>query len=270
MQSITTCMAAAIANMKYLKSCSVLLSSASQSIFYATQINNTQLEHFGCLVDSDVSVEETFKSLQAAQSISTVSSLALQYSDTFEIVDASHTSLIGFGLNLKNLTSLDITCEIAIDIPIIIIDILQNLRMLKNLALGEITMDEETGEEFMYDNPSSSIQTGILESVCLIFSTLSGRKSILKPNYLLALLLRSCPNLKRFDLSASEEVYADGAINLDFRENHLLQHIQINMPDCRYYTFYHAFGGIGRTSMKKSCMIILHQSKKINYHSLLI
>jgi hypothetical protein len=37
---------------------------------------------------------------------------------------------------------------------------------------------------------------------------------------------------------------ARGYINLDFRRNHHLQHIELDMRQCRYYTFHREFGKI--------------------------
>lgn len=70
-------------------------------------------------------------------------------------------------------------------------------------------------------------------------------QSMKKLDLVLSFVLQSCPYLKKFKLIGAK-TNARGVLKLDFRENHLLQHINLDMPNCRYYTFYHEFGKFSR------------------------
>lgn len=58
-------------------------------------------------------------------------------------------------------------------------------------------------------------------------------------NLLFNFIFRSCPNLKKVELQAGEFYDVTGRLYFDFRENHLLQHIDLDIPKCQYYTFHH-------------------------------
>lgn len=48
--------------------------------------------------------------------------------------------------------------------------------------------------------------------------------------------------MKKIKLSTYDSSDIHGGIDLDFKQNHLLQFIQLDMPECRYYTFDHELG----------------------------
>lgn len=53
--------------------------------------------------------------------------------------------------------------------------------------------------------------------------------------------------MKEFDLSTTQgRIRARDKINFDFRKNHSLRFIRINVPNCRYYNFDHEIGKLWR------------------------
>lgn len=104
-QLTTATWVAALKYMKHLKKYQVLdICSYKQPLLDVMTENGVQLERFGLLLDFDDPIEETFTTLQAAQPLSTISSLRLDNPE----VDPLHISqrFIGFCLDVKNLTSL--------------------------------------------------------------------------------------------------------------------------------------------------------------------
>lgn len=61
-------------------------------------------------------------------------------------------------------------------------------------------------------------------------------------NAFFATILQSCPNLKSFQAISFRLIIALGVMNLDFRGNHFLECIKLDMQYCQYYTFHHEFG----------------------------
>lgn len=111
-ESLTT----TLANMKRLKTYSVDICPVKQSTYDAMKANNIQLDYYGFLINNDDPIGETFTLIQAAQSVSTVSSLSVTCN--FE-TDASkiYLSLTGLCLlssvlaaSLNNINHYKYTC----------------------------------------------------------------------------------------------------------------------------------------------------------------
>lgn len=94
----------------------------------------------------------------------------------------------------------------------------------------------------LFSSKLTNINVGRLETVGLVDINIpKSDVSVKISNLILSFVLQSCPNLKNLVLNADQCLNPRG-INLDFRRNRLLQHIQLNMPNCQYYTFHHEFG----------------------------
>lgn len=119
--------------------------------------------------------------------------------------------------------------------------------MLTNLEFRALIIQKETIDDVFYDKVSNIQIVEKLESVCLFhFDVDLGDDSMKNFNLLLFFILQSCPNLKKIKLVANK-IFARGGINVDFRQNSLLRHIEIHMPNCRYYTFHNQFGKYWRS-----------------------
>lgn len=215
--------------------------SVTKSTFDVMVANDIQLEHYGFLIDNNESIEETFALIQVAQSTSTMSSLEIICNHGTNALDFSQ-NLIDLCLSLKSLTSLKLLCY-SDNIPILIVDVTQNLTSLRSVDLKGITIiDEDTTDDLLYNKLSNAVQMGRLESFNFTYDT-DTSISVAKSNHLFAFILQSCPHLKEFDLSTFDNNFdARGDINLDFRRNLSLRYIGIDMSHCRYYTFSHHFG----------------------------
>lgn len=114
--------------------------------------------------------------------------------------------------------------------------------MLKRLKFVGALIDEEISSDLFYSNVCN-VRIGRLESLCLAdFGIEDADDSIKKTNLLFNIILNSCPNLKTIKLEDMGDINARGNINLHFRKNQFLQHIELDMSNCRFYTFYHEFG----------------------------
>lgn len=228
----------ALGNMKRLTRYSVDVAPITKATFDVMKANDIQLDHFGFSVYTN-DPAQTFAPIQAAQSVSSVSSLAMKCNAGTNI-SILNDSLMNLYLNLNNLTSLEITC-FSNSAPTLIVYVLQNLCMLKSLVLKEIKIPEEENDNLFY-NKLSDVHEGRLESVRLAYRDSYTTVSTFKSNQLLAFVVQSSPKLKRFELSASNKFSANGNIYLDFRGNLFLRFVKIDLPNCQYYTFHHQFG----------------------------
>lgn len=116
-------------------------------------------------------------------------------------------------------------------------DVLQHLTTLKGLVFRNLIIDDEVDGDLFYSKVLD-IHMGRLESVHLDRIVIEGIKSVEQSNLLFSFILGSCPNLKKFKVE-DNGITANGSINLDFRANPYLQHIELNMTRCRFYTFQH-------------------------------
>lgn len=91
-------------------------------------------------------------------------------------------------------------------------------------------MEKDIKDDLFY-NKILNVQKGNLESVCFIYWTPALCISILKSNSLFAFILQSCPNLKKFEISAPDDINASGSIYLDFRDNIFLRRARIDMSN---------------------------------------
>lgn len=261
---VSSLLPTALTNMKYLKSYSVDLCSALQPILDAMNANDVQLEVFGFLVINQDSIETAFIPVQTSQSTSSISSLKIKFTDAKDVLGIINP-LTDLCHSLKNLASLMITSYCSHQ-RILLLDILENLRILKNLEFNGLVFEEETTDDQFYNivTNDNNFYNENLQSIRVSKFGVEGSHNLMqKPNLLFSFILRSCPNVKKIELNA-RDINTRGKSNLDFRGNHHLRQISIDMPKCRYYTFR-------RKSMKRSVVdIILHQSKNIAYHTKLI
>lgn len=227
--------------MENLINCSVGICSLSQAILDAMENNGVQLGHFGFLVeDDDDSVTQIFGAIQAAQSVSSISSLAItrKTQDALPLTNC----LLDLCFNFNNLTSLQIDCRYPHITPLLLIDILENLTMLESFQYRDFMTDEDLDDDLFYKG-LSNVSIGRLISLCLSRFVIddSDCTSMYKSNLLFDTILRSSPNLKDLIIDA-ENITARGSINLDVRGNWSLQRIRLSMPDCRHYVFHYTFG----------------------------
>lgn len=164
---------------------------------------------------------------------------------------------------MEKLTKLEIiNCSGYEKTPVLLLEILHDLTMLETLEFENLMIHDI--EYFSFNRRVSTVRLGRLKSIHLNNVVLGASYSILIANRLLAFILQSCPELKRFDLSVShEEFKAGGIIYLDFRGSNCLQHIKLLMPYCRYYSFTHAFGKYWKNINKELTFYYDHQSISI-------
>lgn len=143
----------ALTYMKQIKSYSVHMCPATPTTADVMTENNVRLEQFGFYLDENVPIEETFTSIQSAQSaVSTISSLGITYSIRVDALTFS-PYLINMCLDLKCLTHLNITCDnFTDDTQLLLVEIINNLTMLKSLEFKNLYIcDIEPLRDSMYN-----------------------------------------------------------------------------------------------------------------------
>lgn len=121
-------------------------------------------------------------------------------------------------------------------------EIIRERTMLRSFEFGKVHIGSILLDNGL-NNQVDNIGRERLESLCLTDVVLRGDDSVQDANLVFKFILQSCPNLKCFKLYNFDiGDYSEGAINLDFRENHSLRFVELNMPKCEYYTFHHEFG----------------------------
>lgn len=230
-------MADAVKHFKYLDSFQTELYFPAQPIILdEMEANGVQLKHFGFNIDDDdldddLIEEGVFTDFQTSQPISTISSLAVNWTTG---VDFSLISrhLSSFCLNLNYLTRLYIGGGYHDGSSIALVEILQDLKTLKSLEFEDLMINDKTGDT-LFSNKIVSIYRGPLKSICFVNFKLRNGVSIEKFNRLLSFALLSCADLKSVKLIASGIKGVRGAIDLDFRGNQRLRNIELDIPDCR-------------------------------------
>lgn len=111
----------------------------------------------------------------------------------------------------------------------------------------------------------SSIHTSTLESLRFADCLFLSKGPVLRFNRLLAFILQSCPNLKKFDLST--RCTTSSIIILDFRRNIDLHYTKISMHLCQYFAFHHELGKYWRSVNEQITekYIILEQEEEFQY-----
>lgn len=140
---IAKSLAIGLKNMKHLRSYTISnLCSISQPILDVMDSNDILLDHFRFSIDANDMITETFKSVQTANSVSTILSLEVAWKG------ATYQSIVGQGLtdlwcSLKNLTNLRFTCY-GKNMLILLLDILQNVTTLKSLEFEDMMINDDT------------------------------------------------------------------------------------------------------------------------------
>lgn len=179
--------------------------------------------------------------IQTAGSTAALSSLEINASNSVGALGLSRP-LISLCENFQNLTTLKFKSS-ADKVLIVLVDILQHLPSLNRLDVESFEIKPEKSAQVFLQRVSN-VQPTInrLQHLKLSLDILTGRNSKQKANHLFTFALAWSPGLKTLELEA-QNVRANGMINLDCRRNSRLQYIKLNMPQCEYYTFGHAFGG---------------------------
>lgn len=201
---------------------------------------DVQLEHFGFSVDANDIITQALMSVQTTKAVSSISSLGVTCNGVMGHLPVSQ-SLIALCGSLKNLTHLKFTCKR--NNMVSVLDILQNLTTLKSLEFDDVMINGDTSLD-MFHNKLSTIRVGGLELICSSINSVSeatSNFSINKLDLLLSFVLRSCPNFKIFKFT-SYLIRARGVVSMDFGENSFLQHINLTMADCQYFTYHHEPG----------------------------
>lgn len=136
-------LATAFTNMKSLKVYSV--DFPSKEIVDILDSNGVGLDHFGFYVlGMDDPIGESFQPIQTALSVSTVSSLEITCGQ-LDDVSAVSKSVTDLCLSLQYLTNLEIMCKFLLvkNVPILVVDIIQNLKNLKNLAISYVVLKKK-------------------------------------------------------------------------------------------------------------------------------
>src|SRR5690242_8008225 len=108
--------------------------------------NGVQLDHFGFTVDINDVIEEKFTSTQTAQSLSSVSYLAINCQDRRTDASSLISPVVSLCNSLEYLTSLEfISC--SDNVPVLFIDILHNIKRLKDLTFGALMVKKVTFDE---------------------------------------------------------------------------------------------------------------------------
>lgn len=202
---VSSLLPTALTNMKYLKTYSVDLCSALQPILDAMDANNVQLEVFGFLVISQDSIETAFTPVQTSQSTSSISSLKINFTDAKNVLGIINP-LTDLCHSLKNLASLMITSYCSHQ-RILLLDILENLRILKNLEFNGLVFEEETTDDQFYNivTNDNNFYSENLQSIRVSkFGVEDSHNLMQKPNLLFSFILRSCPNVKKIELNARD------------------------------------------------------------------
>lgn len=203
----------ALGNLKYLTNYSLNLAPPFKLVFDAFDENHVQLEHLVIHLESHYPIQEIFNSVKAAQSCSSLSSLAIECHATTNAMDLS-LGLLPLDRSLRNLTHLNIDYgRRSADTIILLLDIIQNLTMLESLEFQGLLIVETVNlpriEEVVkeYDDLShskiascklSKIKTLRL-TTCLYTHDI--QKDIFKKaNGLFHFILQSCPTLETFEL----------------------------------------------------------------------
>lgn len=234
-------LAIALPNIKHVKSYLVHPSpSASRAVYDVMDSNQVQLDHLVFVVDNADRITETFTTLQAARSVSSVSSLKIKC-----LIGVDHLlvnqRLADLCSRLGCLSSLKLTCYYGQEVFTLLADIIQRLTTLQCL---EYHFEKLQGG--IWDNTIQSraptTHANRVESTKFTSVVSEVDDSMEKLNTILRFMLQSCPNLKTFDFCGLDISFPRGVIDLDFRGNRFLRQIQLNMPRCRYYTFAHKPG----------------------------
>lgn len=236
---ITLSLNEALTNMKHLKKYSVNLCPTPQATLSIMETNNLQLDQFGFLLERD-NQSRTLASIQASQSISTVSSLAIKCQYQLDASILSH-SLTDLCSSLKYLTNLDVNCNKAKMSPILIFSILRGLPMLKILVINNLQIDDLTSDEFIPNSPFVAYSER-LESISIRYCWSRERPHVAPQlNRLIASVLQLCPNLQVFNIYAISG-NSRGTVKLGFRHNLSLRQALVDIRGCQCYTFQHEAG----------------------------
>lgn len=166
-----------LTNMKQLKGfSSANFISSFQPILDIMKANNVYLARFGFKLNSTTTndkIAEIFRAFEAAQPVSSISSLAIDCGGSQTDLSIVSQNLTNLCNNLANLTDLEITCFSARHDPTInLIDVLQNLKLLKNLHFNTLLFTNEDIPDDAFHNKTSTVTTGRLESIsfcCAVF-----------------------------------------------------------------------------------------------------
>lgn len=153
--STTASLMNAVNNMKHLRKYAVDISYDKQPILVSMTANDIQLRRFGFSIDKQDSVEETLNCIQTAQSVSTVSSLSLTC-HTGITASSVQQSLIHLCLGLNHLNELKVISSQTLTTPMLLVEILKNLTMLKSLDFGYLVIDGNLGDNDLFYNTFSS------------------------------------------------------------------------------------------------------------------
>lgn len=233
---ITASLETTLKNMKDLKSFSFDNNFDVQVLDDIMESNAVQLEHFGFLLNTIGSIEDQIQTIRTCQSLSTISSLGINCAFDIDTIALSN-ALIESSYSWKHMISLKVTYYSS-NLAILLITVLQGLDTLKSLEIWDLfIMDTLSNNELFY-NKISDIHRGKLESLCLSRFRVTDDRDLERLGLLFSFIVQSCPSLKRMELAANF-IWANGTVNLDFREDPFMQYIQTYMPDCRFFTFHH-------------------------------
>lgn len=156
--------------------------------------------------------------------------------------------LIDLCLTMHHLSHLKITNNKHIAFtPMMLINLLENLKALKCLEFDGLDINLILENLLLNNNQQvSNMHTKRLESLYISGIQAEDCQDLKIFDDLLIAILQSCPALKRIKLSTFN-ICVSGVINLDFTRNPLLTHIELDMPNCQYYTFQHEPGKRWRT-----------------------
>lgn len=245
-------LATVVGNLKNLKNYSVNLALPTKSVLDLLDSNKIELKHLTIAVEEEDPIEESFNSVMAAQSSSTLSSLSVNCGVATDAL-AVISKLISFGYVLQYLTHLKFDYGSSLDTTILFLDILKKLTRLEGLEFALLQMndacilrslEEVQQHDNIFYNKMIDTKSSAIKPICLIADLKGneGQNVFRKSNSLFNFMFSSCPMLEKFDLLITGEITASGSFNLDFRNQTCLKQIKIKQFNCRYYAFSHEFG----------------------------
>lgn len=214
-----------------------------------------------------IQLKRHLRLFKVAQPVSTISPLSLTF--IYEISSLHiKQGLIDLCLDLNCLIKLKITGGYSSSNLILLIEILQNLAMLKSLEFEELSLSDKMDSDRFHNTINSNTQLGGLESAYFIHTAIElndeeSDDSINKFDLLFNFILRSFPNLKRIKLEDAF-VNARGVINLDSRtiNSYKMSNWIFRFGDT--IPFIMNLENSGGISMIESCKIILRGRMKID------
>lgn len=248
-EAATAAIISAISSMNHPKKFALDMILDLPQLLHKMDTLGYELEHFGFSIHGSRAAED-LNAIQSSQAASSVSSLAITTTNSLNNLSLLQP-LTDLCNNLDHLVQLKFDSA-AGNTLMMFISLFENLMMLENLEFDGMTIRREDQDELVFNKVERIISRDRLKSISLSRLNIeSSDNSFQKFNLLIRYVLGSSPNLDKLRVIMATNSQARGRISMDFRGNGHLKFIKLGMPNCRHFTFNHAFGSFGKTLMKR-------------------